>query len=284
MQKIKHLLTIALTMLASFCFSAYAVEIEIGDRSLNVNIPAGYVELTPAMSPYYETMRAYIAPTNTRYFTLIPTDDADALLRGEVVNLERYINVESQESLDNVSVSAEMYDSFRDVLRTQMDAIVEEVNKMLPGIVDRGNARVSEAFDLDVAVTPGNMVPLPIHVDSANAMVYSMYMKLSTSVDGEVTYGGVVSATASTLHVRDKVLFIYVYGSETDLEWSREFSSRWTEQIFALNPISMAEQSAVAQSGSSGIWDGVLKKAAIGALIGGLLGGFGFLIGRRKKE
>ncbi len=59
-------------LIQGISLSADAVEVKVGDRPINV--PVGFVELTPDMSPYCETVQAYIAPTNIRYLTLITED------------------------------------------------------------------------------------------------------------------------------------------------------------------------------------------------------------------
>ena len=276
---------LAVFFLAGIGVNAEAVEIDVGNRQVSVPLPDGYVELTPEMSPYHETMEAYIAPSNIRFLSLIRTSDAEAILRGEVADLSRYMNIESEKGITAASVSSDTYDELRHVLRTQMDDLVARANEQLPGIIEEGNATVSEAFDADVAVDLGGMVPLPIHLDTTNSMAYSMYLTVGVSTNGEETSNDVIAATMLALHVKDKVLFLYIYGSESDLDWTREFASVWAAEIVAANPMSVEVKQAVERPGSRGInWDQVLEKAAVGALIGGVIGILGFLLGRRKKE
>ena len=71
-------------------------------------------------------------------------------------------------------------------------------------------------------------------------MAYSQYVNYGTAVAGEDMGNTVVAATTAFVHVRDKILFIYVYGAEDDLEWSRDFASNWLDQIFAANTATAA--------------------------------------------
>lgn len=276
---------LAFFFLAGIGLNAEAVEIDIGNRQVSVPLPDGYVELTPEMSPYHETMEAYIAPSNIRFLSLIRTSDAEAILRGEVADLRRYMNIESEKGIAAASVSSATYDELRHVLRTQLDDLVAQANEHLPGIIEKGNSTVSEAFDANVAVDLGGMVPLPIHLDTTNSMAYSMYLTVGVSTNGEKTSNDVIAATMLALHVKDKVLFLYIYGSESDLDWTREFASIWAAEIVTANPMSVEVKQAVERPRSRGInWDEVLEKAAVGALIGGVIGILGFLLRRRKKE
>lgn len=276
---------LSLLMLVGLSFSAGAIEIDVGDRAINIPIPDGYVELTPAMPPYYEALRAYTAETNFRYLTLIPANKAHALLRGKSVDLERYMIVESERGLSEASVSTATYDEIRELHRTQLGDIAADVNEQLPGIVDKGNANASEALGVDIDHSVGNFNPLPIHLDSANAFAYSSFFNVEASIDGGNTGSSVIAATVSILHVKDKVLFLYVYGAETDLGWTRTFSADWAERIVDGNPISAEVEQAINRTDSKGFdWSQVMEKAAIGALIGGLVGLFSFLSARRKKK
>ena len=38
-----------------------------------------------------------------------------------------------------------------------------------------------------------------------------------------------------SLHVKDKVLFVYAFGPEKDLEWTRAAASTWATRIVAAN-------------------------------------------------
>lgn len=276
---------LAVFLLAGISLSVGAVDIDVGGRQVTVTIPDGYTELTSNMSPYYEISQAYIAPTNYRYLSLIPKAKADALLNGEVVELERYMNVESEKEISIRSVSAARFDEFRGFLRTTLDEAFEEVSKRLPGMFDKANAKLSESFDVDIALSTENMVPLPIHLDSTNALASSMYINYEFSISDEDMGSYVVAVTMLFLHVKDKVLFLYVYGSESDLEWTRDFADNWAVQIVAANPVSAEVKRALDRPVSHGVnWDTVLEKAALVGLIGGFIGFFVMLLRRRKKE
>lgn len=278
-------LVLTFILLQGLGLDVRALEIEVGDRPVNLPLPDGFVELTPAMSPYYETMRAYIGPNNLRYATLITANDAEALLRGEDIDLERYINVESEKGISATSVSSAQFADFRGILRSQIDDMYANVEEQLPELVTNGNHELSEEFDADIALELGGLVPLPIHLDTDNAMANSMFMTVGATVDGENIGADVVAATSLFLHVKDKVLFLYVYGQESELEWTREAAERWATDILAANPLSAAEQRAVERSDSISIdWSQVLEKALIGALVGGAIGLFSFLFRKRQKQ
>lgn len=275
----------AAILLQGLGLSAGALEIEVGDRPINLPLPDGFVELTPAMSPYYETMRAYIGPDNLRYATLIPANDADALLRGEDVEFERYFNVESEKGISATSISSAQFSDFRSILRSQLDDIYSNVDEKVQELVSKGNRKLNDEFNADLAVELGGLVPLPVHLDTDDAMANSMFITVGGTVDGEDIGADVLAATTLFLHVKDKLIFLYIYGQESELEWTREAAEKWATDILAANPLSAAEQVAVDRPTSLGIdWNQVLEKALIGALVGGAAGLFAFLFRKRRKQ
>ena len=52
----RKLLGVALPLAILLASPASAVEIEVGGRTLEIPIPSGFAELTPEMSPTYETI------------------------------------------------------------------------------------------------------------------------------------------------------------------------------------------------------------------------------------
>ncbi len=223
-------------LLGIFCLNAGAADIVVGERTISIPVPEGYVELTRDMSPYYESMWAYVAPSNNRYLTLIHESTAAAIRRGDAVDVGRYMNIETEKNISRMSVSEAQFGEFQDIMRNQLFELTARVQEKLPEITSAGNASLSEQFDADLAVELGGVVPLPIHHDTDNAIASSMYMTVSATVNGEDMGSEVLSATMLTLHVGDKVLFLYVYGAQSDLLWTRETAGAWAENIIAENP------------------------------------------------
>ena len=228
--------TLVVLALGIFCLNAGAVEIVVGERTISIPAPERYVELTPDMSPYYESMWAYVAASNNRYLTLIHESTAAAIRRGDAVEIGRYMNIETEKTISRMSVSAAQFGEFQDLLRNQLFELTARMQEKLPELTRAGNASLSEQFDADLAVELGGVVPLPVHYDTDNAIASSMYMTVSATVNGEDMGSDVLSATMLTLHVGDKVLFLYVYGAQSDLLWTRETASAWADSIIAGNP------------------------------------------------
>ncbi len=278
----KWKLILAALLITGLSLNAGAADINVGNRLVNVPLPDGFTELTPDMSQYYGTIQAFVAPTNTRHLTLIPNAVADAMLRGELVDLERYMSIESEQGLSAASLSAAEFAELRRHYRDQVDELYATVEERLPGMLEEGNRVVSEALSADMAVDFGGMVPLPIHLDTDNAIASSLFMTVGATVNGENVGSDVLAGTSLILHVKDKVLFLYVYGPESDLEWTRETAAAWATSIVAANPFYSEEQRGAEKPDSfSGDTGRIFEIALIAALIGALIGLVSFFLRRR---
>ncbi len=276
----KHSLILALLLISGFGLNASAIEISIGDRPIELPLPEGFVELTPEMTPYYESMKAYKAPSNIRYTTLITSDAAQAILNGEAIDLGRYIAVETEKTISEVSATFKDFSDLRTMVRTQIGQTYAEVEKQLPDMLNKGNAVLSDEFSVDAVVEVGGMVPLPVHLDTDTAVAHSMYLSVGASVDNQDLDKSVIAATVLFLHVKDKVMFVYVYGPESDLEWTRETAARMATDIVAANPLTAELEQALNKTGFGINWNQVIKSA----LIGGAIGLVVFFVRRRKEE
>ncbi len=284
----------AVPILLLVACAARAVEIDVSGRAIEIPLPPGYSELTPEMSPVYEAMYSYVVPSNERYMIILPTEITESILRGEDAVYERYMVIESERQTARQTFSTQTFAEFRGILRDQLDEIFESVRQELPEIASDASQSVSEAIGEDLELSIGEIVPLAVHLETENAMAYSQYVNYGAAVGGEDMGNTVVAATTAFVHVREKILFVYVYGAEGDLEWTREFTSNWLAQIFEANaePVSVATtydadetnrpEASPERRGMD--WGKVLERGLIGALIGAVVGIFAMLRSRRRKD
>lgn len=278
-------LAATLLLLQAIAASAWGVEITVGNRPVELPMPAGFVQLTPDMAPFYEAMRAYIPPTNERYVTLITEEMARKIRRGEAVEFVRYINVEAEKQVARASLSSADFAEFRSIMRSQIETMFAQAEENIPGLIDRGNEIASDQLGAEIEVEIGQIVPLPVHLDTETAIANTNLMSVATSIDGEQAVAQRVAGTMLALHVMDKMLFLYVYGAESDVEWTRDMAASWAADILAANAPSRDELLASAEPPQAGIdWNRVLERAGIGAGIAVLIGLLSLVFRRRRQE
>ena len=255
-------------VLLSWLSIAGAGEIDVGGQIIEIPTPAGFTDLLPVHSPYYESSMAYVASSNIRYISLIPTDAAAILERGDHTEYARYMNIETERSISTQKISTRNFDELRELMLSQLDELIEGAKEELPGFLDEGNARASEEFNAEVDISVGDLVPLPVHYDSANAIAYTMYMRVAGEVDGAGEAPEVVNVTILALLVRERVLFLYVYGTEDDVEWTRSTAASWADAILAANADGSGAGDAQEPVDSGGSrWSGIFREAAVVAIV-----------------
>ena len=225
----------ALPLVLLLSAAASAIEIEAGGRTIEIPVPAGYAELTPEMSPWYEATYAYVAPTNERYLVLVPSEVAERYLLGKDADYHRYMMVEAEKQSVRFDITQDQFDELRSTMRGQIEELGASLRETLPDMFDDAGDSISAVVDADLELSLGEIIPFEPHLDTESAFAFSQLVSMGVAVDGEDQDPEVSTVTATLLNVRDKMIFVNVYGSEEDLEWTRVFASNWADQIIAAN-------------------------------------------------
>lgn len=163
-------------------------------------------------------------------------------------------------------VGSEDFEELENLTKRQNKKIIESMESEIPGHFESISKGISEEFDVDFAVKLAGMMPLEPHYESDNALSYSMYVSYGTSVEG-MKKNFSVASTATYLNVAGKVLFLYCYGPQGELDWTRRTSRAWADAVLASNSRPPAGRSI----GRGIDWNEVLEKGLIGAVVGSLI-------------
>lgn len=231
-----------LMLLAVVASGTVAAEtLDVGGQDIEIPIPSTLKKITPDMTPYYEVLKAYSSPESKRYMTLIESDDARTILEGGKWEIDRYINIETAIELESLSITSEVFNDFRDFGRQEYEETSAEIDPAVSEGIKDGDAELNEQFALGIAKEIGGIFRLPIHQDDEQTIAHSKYLTVNTSIDGESDGGIVVAATTISLWVSERIVFIFVCGTESDLEWTRSTASDLAKAILAANSKSTDE-------------------------------------------
>lgn len=263
-----------------------ASNIAIGGVSLEIPDPAGFSPVTQRMTELYDLQKQFVAPSNEEYIVFIPEQDVPAALRGDIPDLPRRFAVQTAKSLISISVSSSDFAKLKDIIKSQNDVLREKVQRELPGLMKKINDGIARKYDVDLALSVSQMVPLPVYEETDRTLAYSALVKYSMNDAAGNPAPFIAVVTATFTHVKGKVLFLYSYAEEAGLEWSQEASKRWASAVVAANPSDF--QSSVKEflpSAVTGIdWGKVGAKAVAGAFIGLIVGLIGWAINRGKAN
>lgn len=225
-----------------------------------------------------------VAPTNKRYLTFIEEKKIGTAIKGEIPNLERTFSVQILRQLESRTAPKSYFVELKETMRKQNAEMIEKIKGQLPGFVGQMNKGIKEQFNVDAGLQIANLIPLDPQDESERALAYSMFIKGSTLGEDGRSEDFVGTATATIIYVKGKILFLYCYGEEKDLEWGRKASKDWSADIIAANPSDVTtflKESIPIVGGVD--WNRVLTQAVVGAIIGGIVGLIGYLIRKRRQ-
>lgn len=261
-----------------------ASEISVGGVSLAIPNPDGFRPVTPQMALLYEVQKEFVAPENEEFVAFIPEQDIPAALNGNIPDMPRRFTVQTAKSLIGASVSNSDFAKLKDIIRTQNNELIKKVEAQLPNLIRKMNEGITKKYNVDLAFSVSQMVPMPVHDETDRTLAYSALVKYDMKDEHGNPAPFVAVVTATFVHVKSKVLFLYSYAEESGIEWSRETSRHWADSVVASNPSDLHSSVKEAlPSAVSGIdWGKVGAKAVAGAIIGLIIGLIGLGIKRGK--
>lgn len=265
---------------------AAANTISVGGQSVKVPTPSGYAPVTSEMSELYELQKMFVAPTNEEFITFIPEELIPAVLQGEIPEINRWFSVQTARTIASRAVTSTDFRGVKDKIRTENDQLIKKVEGQLPGLMGKINEDFSGKYDVNLALSLSQLVPLPVHDESERSLAYSAFIKYNMNDEHGRPATFVSVVTMTLVHVNGRLLFLYSYGDENDLEWTRRASKEWVTRLISDNPGTLETRATEsAPSSARGIdWGKVGAKAIVGGFIGLIAVLIGGLFNRRKSS
>lgn len=253
---------------------ADANRISVGERDIRIPTPAGFAPVTPGMGELHEMQALFVAPGNREFITFVSEDIVPQLLQGDIPELDRRFSVQTAMSVLQVDVSTAGFQELKAKVRADNSQMVKEVEAKVPGWMDRLNEDFGERYQFDPALSMSQLVPLPVHHEDPRSMAYSAFTQYRMNDDHGKPFDFIVTVTATFVHVNGRVLFLYAYGAEDDLAWTRNAAKAWAADIIAANPHAARAGASPTGRGGGFNWGKVIAAGMMGGivvLIGGLL-------------
>lgn len=235
-------LFVGLLVLACLSGTVSAERFQVAQTTLEIPAPEGFVLVTPEMDEVFDYSRlvdeADLLNENVAFY--ISAAEAPAALKGELPELKRNFTLKVNRKLKEAVVGSANFSELKKVTQREYQQIIEEIKAKDPGIYQRLNEGVQEQFALKSAIEVSQLVPFEAHYETPQALAVSMYLTIhvpreQTGEDEAETKEDISAATATVMNVGGKLLFLYCYAPQEDLEWTRTASQAWTENIIAAN-------------------------------------------------
>jgi hypothetical protein len=267
--------------LALLSAAALAVEIDVGSTRLTVPAPDGYALVTDDMRPYADIAKRFVPPQNQQFALFLSPVDAALAAKGGAPEPQRFFYVQTLRDLAYRPVTTRDFAGLKRAMKAENDKIAGEIEAKAPGMIREINAGIEKDYDVDIALSVSQVVPLPPHHESDRSLALSMITKYGmTDVHGNPV-SWEASITVTLVHLRAKILYLYAVGQKDDLSWTREASREWAAAFVAANPSTgtFAEQ----ERGTGFDWVEVVKYGIIGAVVAGLISAFAAVAKSRRR-
>jgi hypothetical protein len=260
------------------------VDIKIGDTSITVPSPNGFLPVTGNMFMVNQFLENMVAPQNIRFISFIPEQTLPAIRRGEMPDLTHNVSVQTEKDVVNATITKADFEQFKKLMHAQNDELVNQVENEAPGLMDKFNKGIGNDFNVNPDVNFKGFIMLPAHDESDRLFAFSSYVNLSARTrDGTLT-NLLGTVTSTCLFTKAKIFFIYVNGTSKELQWTRQVSKDWAAAILAANP---SDAATIVKESASPVgfnWNRVFLSALIGGIFGGLLGLVRYLFRRKKSN
>lgn len=212
--------------------ATYANEIQIGEENFFIPTPPGYAPVTRGMSELYENQKIVVAQNNLLLKNFIPENLATTALKGEMPTFKRYYSVQTSRAILHRAVSIQDFPKVKAGVKKTIERSLESQS---PKISDGINSKYYERHGANLSFEFTDTILLPAHYESMDSISFSIIGKFNFNDSNGKLASEIATGTATALHLKDKVLFIYTYGSDEDLDWTREANSTWVAKIKAAN-------------------------------------------------
>lgn len=270
-----------------FCVPALLaaeIGVSIGATPISVPAPAGFLQVTAEMTNTLQALNATIGSQNQALAWFIPAEFAAAAKAGNVPEMPCTLSVQTAMATTNRTITAADMAELEQIIIEQNAELAKKLEQQMPYLAVQVKRSLAGGKDAKLGMDFQGLFPLEPHVQTPRMLAYSSVVKYAVKdpKSGATNlFSGVVTATL--VHARAKLFFLYANGGEQDLEWTRQISKRWAETILAANP-SDATTAAAETAGPTGFdWKRIQRGALIGGAIGGLFGLIGYFFARAKR-
>jgi len=213
-----------------------AVEISIGETAIQIPNPPEFVAVTPEMSALVEFQKNFVAPMNVEYQVFISKDAASVALKNQIPDLDKRFAVQTQKALVKSFFTKKEFSRFKEGVKQQNEKIMENAKAKIDQMMDKISNDVSKQYDMDLALTVSQVVPQPVFMETDQLLAYTAYVKYEMTDEKGNPETFVTTVTAVFVYIKGKVLFLYTYAGENDLEWSQVNSTTWANAVVQANP------------------------------------------------
>lgn len=238
-----------------------AETITVGSTDLIIPAPASFAKVTPKMSAVYRLLEQSVDPVNGQLVYYIEEQYTTRALAGEIPNLKKTLRLKVSNSLNNRYIDQAAFKEFIVSIDKDNSQLYDSIIKDTPGIIDETVSKINNEFNSNFDMSPTKMLPLPAHKKNDYIYSYSMLVTIKLADNNSERTTRVFVMTNAVLNVSGKIIHLYAYAPQEELEWTRSSIDEWCQTILENNPQSSNSFN------KSPVIQGALKSILLGVLL-----------------
>lgn len=206
----------------------------IGNSLVTIPNPDSFAIVTDDMGAVYRLFEFANDPRNDLIAAYIPASDVPPTPDDDAIKLERYIQLKINKQLRTVVASKDEFAAIKAAMKQATHDMAESLPDRVTDILEDTRDGFQEDFDLDLAISLSDVIPLEPHHEADDSFAHSMYLNFNLPNEREDS-NSVYAVTSTALNVNGVILSINCYAPQQDLEWTRSASKAWADAIIAAN-------------------------------------------------
>jgi hypothetical protein len=187
------------------------------------------------MTLLFDLKKQAVAPTNNEFVTFIPEQDVQAAMNNELTNFPRYFSVQTSKKFMKLSVTTSFFEMLKNFIKSQNNEVIKRVEAELPELMGNLSERLKDKYDADLALSVYKIIPMPVHKETDHIISFSSLIRYDVNDENGNRVSSVGVVTTTSVLVKSKMLVLYSYAEESDLEWSKEASIKWAQKVVSAN-------------------------------------------------
>lgn len=226
----------------TLAIAAGAAPVKVGALSIEMPAPPGTAEISEQLPTLRSVMESVIPQTHRVLAIFAAPDDAKrVMMSGD--SLTSYMMVVVPRDLENFDIGDADFENLVAMSKAQLPSLDELMKKQNETFAQRATDAISEKTATKVDVQLGETKILGLYADEKDWMGIGMLLGVKVAVPGKEERSRTLAGAVNTVHVRQRVLFLYVYhGYETDADrkWTEDSSRTWVKSTLDANAQSPA--------------------------------------------
>lgn len=231
-----HILVTALLATSAAIGAHGNTNIKVGSITLNIPPPQGYTLVTKNMGELSRASKQFVPSTNVELATFVPNHSAAvALSDHRIPYARRYFRIQISRSNIHTTASDRYFSQLKDLLKHNIRDVMYKVATKFPNIFTQSEINIAKKYGLYLAHAKLNVIPLPHNRATKHSFSYSILIKINQHHASTAQQPLTITATATLVHVKGKVLFMYCYSMDNNLQWSQRASREWAAAVISEN-------------------------------------------------